>query len=44
MPYAATLRSGAMKEKGADKIPDFEPPSLADQLERKLQIEPNEWY
>ena len=44
MPYAATLRSGAMKEKGGDNIPDFEPPSLADQLERKLQIEPNEWY
>lgn len=33
-----------MKEKGGDNIPDFEPPSLAEQLERKLQIEPNEWY
>lgn len=25
-------------------MPEFEPPRLADQLERKLQIEPNEWY
>ena len=32
------------KEQGADNIPDFEPPALDDQLERKLQILPNEWY
>lgn len=31
------------KEKGNDKIPDFEPPTLGDHLERKLQILPNEW-
>jgi len=42
--YAATLRSTVKKEKGGDNIPEFEPPRLADQLERKLQILPNEWY
>ena len=42
--YAQTLRSTVKKEKGADNIPEFEPPRLADQLERKLQILPNEWY
>jgi len=43
-PYAATLRTATKKEKGTDNIPEFEPPRLADQLERKLQILPNEWY
>ena len=42
--YAATLRSTVKKEKGGDNIPEFEPPRLADSLERKLQILPNEWY
>lgn len=32
------------QEKGGEKIPEFEPPKLADQLERKLQILPNEWH
>ena len=44
MHYAQTLRTGTRKEKGGDNIPEFEPPCLADQLERKLQILPNEWY
>ena len=35
MSYAQTLRQTAKKEKG-DNIPEFEPPRLADQLERKL--------
>ena len=42
--YAQSLRSTIKREKGADNIPEFEPPRLADQLERKLQILPNEWY
>jgi len=32
------------KEKGSDNIPNFEPPKLDKQLERKLQILPNEWF
>jgi len=44
MNYAQTLRTVVKKEKGGDNVPEFEPPRLADQLERKLQIEPNEWY
>ena len=36
MSYAQTLRSTVKKEKGGDNIPEFEPPRLADQLERKL--------
>lgn len=44
LSYAQTLRSTNRKEKGGDNIPEFEPPRLADQLERKLQILPNEWY
>ena len=44
MSYAQTLRSTVKREKGGDNIPEFEPPRLADQLERKLQILPNEWY
>lgn len=36
--------SSTKKEKGNDKIPDFEPPCLDEHLERKLQILPNEWY
>lgn len=42
--YAATLKKTTKKERGGDNIPEFEPPRLADQLERKLQILPNEWY
>lgn len=44
--YAEYLRtmSSTKKEKGNDKIPDFEPPCLDETLERKLQILPNEWY
>lgn len=44
MTYAQTLRSTSKREKGGDNIPEFEPPKLAEQLERKLQILPNEWY
>lgn len=44
MSYAQTLRTTNKKQKGGDNIPEFEPPRLADQLERKLQILPNEWY
>ena len=44
MTYAQTLKQTSMKEKGGDNVPEFEPPRLADLLERKLQIEPNEWY
>ena len=44
MQYAQTLRKGNRIEKGGDNIPEFEPPTLAAQLERKLQILPNEWY
>ena len=44
MTYAQTLRSTIKREKGGDNIPEFEPPRLADHLERKLQILPNEWY
>ena len=39
--YAQTLTSGK-KEKG-ENIPEFEPPKL-ENLERKLQILPGEWY
>ena len=42
--YAATLQHTIKKEKGADNIPDFEPPQLAQDLSRKLQILPNEWF
>ena len=44
MTYAQTLKSTVKKEKGGENIPDFEPPSLKNQLERKLQILPNEWF
>ena len=44
MSYKETLRSTNKRGKGEDNIPEFEPPRLADQLERKLQILPNEWY
>jgi len=30
--------------KGGENILEFEPPRLKDQLERKLQILPNEWF
>jgi hypothetical protein len=40
--YAKTLALIGKKEKG-DKIPEFEPPQL-ENLERKLQILPKEWY
>jgi calpain len=43
MSYADTLKTTTKKEKGADKIPEFETPML-NQMERKLQILPNEWY
>lgn len=42
--YAATLKQTIKKEKGADNIPDFEPPQLDAELQRKLQILPNEWF
>ena len=44
LTYAQTLRSTVTKEKGGENIPEFEPPSLDNQLERKLQILPNEWF
>ena len=44
MTYAQTLKSTVKKEKGGENIPEFEPPSLDNQLERKLQILPNEWF
>jgi len=31
------------KDKGSDNIPEFEPPKLADQLERKLGLLHDEW-
>lgn len=40
--YADTLRTTTKKEKGADKIPDFEDPKLMT-MERKLQVLQNEW-
>lgn len=40
--YAETLRTRTSKEKG-DNIPQFEPPRL-ENLERKLQLLPGEWY
>jgi hypothetical protein len=45
LTYAEHLRTlgSKKKEKGSDNIPDFEPPKLAENLERKLQILPNEW-
>lgn len=43
MSYADTLKTTTKKEKGADKIPEFETPQL-NQMERKLQILPSEWY
>lgn len=45
LTYAQTLKNVAWKkEKGSDNIPNFEPPQLGENLERKLQILPNEWY
>ena len=44
MSYAQTLKSTAKREKGGDNSPEFEPPRLAEHLERKLQILPGEWY
>lgn len=38
------MKTTTKKEKGGDNIPEFEPPTLSDHLERKLQILPNEWY
>lgn len=47
MSYAQSLRemSHMSKEKGADKLPEFEPPQLplASLMERKLSVQPNEW-
>lgn len=40
--YAKSLALVGKKERG-DNIPEFEPPKL-DNLERKLQILPGEWY
>jgi len=40
--YADTLRMTTKKEKGADKIPDFEVPRI-ETMERKLQVLNNEW-
>lgn len=40
--YAKSLAQVGKKERG-DNIPEFEPPKL-DNLERKLQILPGEWY
>lgn len=40
--YAKSLAMIGKKEKG-DNIPDFEPPTL-ENLSRKLQILPGEWY
>ena len=40
--YAETLRQNNSKEKG-ENIPQFEPPKL-ENLERKLQLLPGEWY
>ena len=31
------------KEKGSENVPDFEPPRLEKNLERKIQILQNEW-
>ena len=42
LSYAETLRTTTKKEKGADKIPDFEVPRL-EIMERKLQVLQNEW-
>lgn len=39
-----SLRHTVKKEKGGENIPEFEPPCLDNQLERKLQILPNEWF
>ena len=44
MTYAQTLKNTAKKEKGGENIPEFEPPTLDNQIERKLQILPNEWF
>jgi len=44
MTYAQTLKYTAKKEKGGENIPEFEPPTLDNQIERKLQILPNEWF
>lgn len=40
--YALTLKNNNSKEKG-ENIPQFEPPKL-ENLERKLQLLPGEWY
>jgi hypothetical protein len=36
MSYAHTLKQTIKKEKGADNVPDFEPPQLGMDLQRKL--------
>jgi hypothetical protein len=45
--YAQSLRemSHMSKEKGNEKLPEFEPPELPLQamMERKLSVQPNEW-
>jgi hypothetical protein len=45
--YAQSLRemSHMSKEKGNEKLPEFEPPELplAAMMERKLSVQPNEW-
>ena len=36
MTYAQTLLKTTKKEKGGENIPEFEPPTLDNMLERKL--------
>lgn len=43
MTYAESLRTNVKQDRGAEKIPEFEPPRLMN-LERKLQILDGEWY
>ena len=44
MTYAQTLANMKFtKEKGSENVPDFEPPRLEKNLERKIQILQNEW-